>query len=122
VASEEEDEVRVGNRYIDGDRRITITEIEDGRACYSVLRSDTGAIWSAWASIPVPDSWVKVGTGPLVLDPVPMCIHHPLREAEAGTLFCPECVDQLATGWAGLSPDEAKEKTTALLLEDQGHD
>ncbi len=113
------DEVRVGDRYVDGDRRITITQIEDGRACYSVLRTDTAAVWSAWASIPVPAGWVKVGSA----SPRPrMCMNHPLLEAEPGLFYCPDCVDQMAAGWAGLSPDEAKEKTTALLLEDQGHD
>ena len=78
---------------------------------YRVIAPDLPGYGDTTA-LPLPPYWVKTGEGPP--EPVPMCINHPLREREPGTMYCPECVDQQASSWARLSAQEARLKTASL--------
>jgi len=114
------EKVRVGDRYIRADdAKITITKIDGHDMDYSILTS-RGELFYDRITLPVPDTWTKAGSGPV--EKV-WCVVHPLREAEPGQIYCPDCVDQVAVRWAGLDPVEAADLTDSLLLEkDQGHD
>jgi hypothetical protein len=106
------DEVRVGDRYIDGEDKITITAVDADRIMYSVMHVGSTEVWTSDSPLPLPLTWTKAGSGPKV---VLVCINHPLREREPGTLYCPECVDQYAADWAVLAPAEAAVVRRTLL-------
>jgi hypothetical protein len=111
------DEVRVGDRYVHGDSKITITGIEVGKykvryARYSVLH-DNGTTWESRCEIPVPEAWTKAGTGPKVKV---LCLLCDTEDVEPGMDFCLGCADKLAEQWAGLSAAEIQDRVAALHL------
>jgi hypothetical protein len=111
------DEVRIGDRYIHGDSKITITGMEIGKygvmnARYSVLH-DNGTTWESRCSLPVPKRWTKAGSGPKV---VVLCLLCETAEPEPGMDFCLGCADKLTEQWAGLSAEEIQERVVALHL------
>jgi len=116
------EKVRVGDRYVRVDgAKITITKVTDGEIEFSML--DEAGMWGSHTTLPVPETWTKAGSGPPPVGEKVWCINHPLREAEPGQIYCPDCVDQVAVSWAGLDPVEAADLTDALLLEEgKGHD
>ena len=109
-------DVRVGDRYIRGDERMTVTGVNGAVIEGTVLTGGVGPRGGSWAltyALPL-SGWTRVGRGPEVVE---MCINHPLRERELATLYCPECVDQKAASWAGLTPGHAEAMYAALLKE-----
>jgi hypothetical protein len=110
-------EVRVGDRYVHGDSKITITGVEvakygDRYARYSVLH-DNGTTWAGRCEIPVPERWVKAGSGPKV---VVLCLLCETEDTEPGMDFCLDCADKLTEQWAGLDAEEIKDRVVALHL------
>jgi hypothetical protein len=85
---------RVGDRWVDeDDARITLTRVEeDDKIVHYSLLNVRGAVWTTRESIPLPVRWTLAGRAP---EAVPMCVNHADVEAELGTVYCPECVDNL---------------------------
>jgi hypothetical protein len=109
-------DVRVGDRYIRGDERMTVSRI-DGAVIEGTVMTGvgpSGAVWTMTYALPLDAKWTRVGRGPEI---VKTCINHPLREREVGTMLCPECVDQHAASWSGLSPGHAEALYASLLKE-----
>lgn len=113
MATDESEDVRVGDRYVWMDRKITISRIDDEVVDFEVL-TDDGKSWSSKTGLPLPHQWIKAGSGPV---PQLYCLNHPLREVEPGQFFCPECVDQYAANWAGLPSSEVQEAMATMLEE-----
>jgi len=113
------EKVRVGDRYVrlDG-AKITITEVGDGWIKYSMLDESSKTPYGMSINLPVPETWSKAGSGPVPPEQKVWCVNHPLREAEPGQLYCPDCIDQVAEAWSKFAPEEA-EQMTAMLLDDQ---
>jgi hypothetical protein len=112
--------VRVGDRYERSDgAKVTITGVELHRADYSVL-TEEGTIWSSHTPLPVPETWTKIASGPVPPEEKTWCVTHPLREAEPGQIFCPDCIDQVAGSWSKYAPDEAADLVEHLVAEQKG--
>jgi hypothetical protein len=114
------DDVRVGDRYIRGIEKMTVTKV-DRAVIECSMMTGSGASATGWKmtfALPLNDSWTRVGRGPEIVE---MCINHPLREREMGTMYCPECIDQHAASWAGLTPGHA-EALYARLLKEHEHE
>jgi len=108
--------VRVGDRYVTtSDAKITITGIEDGRIDYSYINE--GGTWASHTTLPLPATWTKAGSGPVPTEEKMWCVIHPLREAEPGQVFCPDCIDQVAGSWSKFAPDEAADLVALLVAE-----
>lgn len=112
------DEVRVGDAYLHGEDKVTISEVdtERGIAVARVMKAD-GIVWGMHVPLPLPASWTKVASGPKPIPEPQMCLAHPLREVEPGTFYCYECVDALAAVWAGYTAEEAQRLAAKLLRE-----
>jgi hypothetical protein len=110
-----EHDVRVGDRYIRGIEKMTVTKIDLALVIGTVMTGvgASATMWEMTYALPL-TGWTRVGRGPEVVE---MCVNHPLREREVGTMYCPECVDQQAANWASLTPGHAEALYTALLKE-----
>jgi hypothetical protein len=107
--------VRVGDRYVREDGgKVTITAVELYAADFSVL-TEEGTIWSSRIPLPVPEGWTKVGSGAVPPEEKQWCVTHPLREAEPGQMYCPDCIDQGAIAWSIYTEAEAQEMAASLL-------
>jgi hypothetical protein len=107
------EEMRVGDRYVRGEDKITITAVDGTTADYTVL-AENGTSWSSRCSVPPPKDWRKAGSGPP--EPTPLCMYCEVEEVEPGMLFCLECADIVVAQWAGLPFGEIADRVAALKV------
>lgn len=105
--------VRVGDRYVAGDLRITITHVDRDpmQIRYAVLNRVTEAEWQSRTGA-IPAAWEKVYSAPR---PVTKCVECQQADAEPGQLYCWDCAVDHAGEWAGLSDVDATAKMVSLI-------
>jgi hypothetical protein len=113
----EEAEVRVGDRYLHADIRITITHVDTDptRIRYSAMNPDTKAVWESRVG-EIPSSWVFVGSEPV---PALSCLGCHQDEAEPGTIYCFDCAVIYADSWAGVHKEDAKRMVRLMIDDDE---
>lgn len=106
--------VRVGDRYVRGEDKITITDIDGADVEVSILTGGSKTVWTAHNTLPLPTTWEKVGSAP---EPTVRCAVCVTAEAEPGLLLCFECINtQAGSGnWANISTDQAEALAETLV-------
>jgi len=123
-------EVREGDRFEYGHRKITIMKVEGHEVRYAQMDEDK-SIWSLTTVLPLPSDWVRVGRGPKPKRKikVKICSECGREPAEPGQVYCWNCMALVAENWAGLHPQRARFETKLLAArmteeerEDDGED
>src|SRR3954469_3375525 len=110
-------EVRVGDRYLHGTGRVTVTAVDGDHISVSVIDGETGKGWTDRLPLPLLSGWVKVGSGPRT---AVMCLACDKAEAEPGMLLCFECTTiQAGSGnWTHVTGEGAAALAEILGLSD----
>jgi hypothetical protein len=90
--------VVVGDRFIRGSERITVSKIEGACIHVQVMTGTApgSPVWTSVYALPLDDTWVKVGSGPA--EKCPTCLQEDL---EPGEMLCWTCAGKYAEGFAG---------------------
>jgi hypothetical protein len=113
----EPSKVRAGDRYLRGeDERITVVAVNasENKADCLVMGPGSRTPWHITADLPLPDAWVKTGSGPIGRDE--KCLDCDVAEREEGLYFCADCTTAQATNWAGMTDEQIESRTRALRL------
>jgi hypothetical protein len=105
-------DIRVGDRFEYGHRKITITGVKDNEIAFAQLDEDDKTIWSLTTLLPLPSDWVLIGREP---EPKMLCANCLIVEAEPNSVYCWTCLALHAGEWATLTEEEARFRTISML-------
>lgn len=104
-------EVRVGDRYVNGGDKITITRVDGSEVTYAVLQEGESSSWTIRTATPLPPAWRFVASAPPAPLLCPLCQD---EEPEPGLLFCFSCATTHAVQCAGMTAEQVKDAVPLL--------
>jgi hypothetical protein len=107
--------VVVGDRFTRGVERITVSKVDVAIIEVQVMTGSgsDAPVWSSRYALPLDDSWVKVGSGPELVEKCPTCLQEDL---EPGEMLCWTCSGKYAEAFAGESDVKDAVQVAALNL------